>query len=206
MTNSKRRRLAQAIILTLLTLVLLSPVILISPNLYFQKGADILFLVHRLFGLYAFSLIFVALVMGSEILFLDRIFTPGTAFRTHQLIGKVAFTLALLHPVFLYSTYFLENNLSYILPFQTGTNFFFYFLGVMALALLILTVSFALLRFTIGPRWLSIHRLNYFIFWLIFFHSLNLGVDLQTKDAQLLYITYGIVVGILTVRRITRYS
>ncbi|MCR4306154.1 MAG: ferric reductase-like transmembrane domain-containing protein [Candidatus Daviesbacteria bacterium] len=197
--------LVKTIILASLLFVLIAPLILLNQGLAFKKTSDLLFFLHRGLGIYAFSLIFLALLMGSTISLLDRFFTPGKAFVTHRIIAIVAFVLSLLHPLFLFSTYLSEGNLSYIIPFQTGTNLFYFFLGIFALMLLILTVTSALLRFRLGPKWLFIHRFNYLIFWLIFFHGLNLGVDTKTSFAGFLYLTYGAIVGIVTIRRLLIY-
>ncbi len=192
-------------ILIFLLFILIVPIILINQELSFKKTADLLFFIHRGLGLYAFSLIFLALVMGSTITLLDRLFTPGKAFVIHQVIASSGFTLAILHPVFLFSTYLLEGNLSYVIPFLSGINLFYFLLGIFALLLLILTVTSALLRFRLGPQWLFIHRLNYLVFWLIFFHGLNLGTDTQTYFARIIFLAYGLIVSAITIRRLLVY-
>jgi DMSO/TMAO reductase YedYZ heme-binding membrane subunit len=136
---------------------------------------------------------------------MDQVFPADKIFNFHQFVGKLAFVLVISQPVFLFATFFFERNLNYIIPFWKGSNFFYFSFGILALLLFILTVGAALMRFRIGLKWIYIHRLNYLIFWLIFFHSLALGVDLQSQQAKLLYISYGIIVGFLTIRRfITR--
>ncbi len=195
------RLLAKVIILNLLLLILLIPIILLNQNIIFRKTADILFFIHRGLGLYAFSLIFIAIVLGSAMNIVDRFFPADKVFGLHKLVGKLAFTLVILHPIFLYSTYLVEGNLNYVLPFQEGSGIIYFSLGILALLLLTISVGAALLRFKIGIKWLYIHRLNYLIFWLIFFHSLNLGIDTQTSFAKSIYIAYGTVVAILTIRK-----
>lgn len=197
--------LAKIIILALFLSVLLVPIVLLNQNIIFKKPADVLFFIQRGLGLYAFSLIFIAIVMGSAMDVIDRFFPADKVFSFHKIVGKSAFTLSLLHPVFLYSTYFLEGNLNYVLPFQEGSSIIYYSLGILALLLLTVTVLAALLRFRIGIKWLYIHRLNYLIFWLIFFHSLNLGIDTQNSLARGLFMTYGTVVAILTIRKFLVY-
>lgn len=196
------KKLFQIIILILPLIILLFPAILLLQSFNITKEADIIFFIHRALGLYAFSLIFLAIISSSAMSLVDRIFPADKVFKTHQIIGGLAFAMAMLHPVFLYSIYFLEGNLNYILPFQQGNNMIYFSFGILAYVLLIITVTAAILRFRLGPRWLYIHRLNYFIFWLIFFHGLNLGVDLTAQPARLLYMTYGVIVGILTIRKI----
>jgi|Napbiome12C3dose_1001474.scaffolds.fasta_scaffold00001_24 DMSO/TMAO reductase YedYZ heme-binding membrane subunit len=192
----------KVIIFIFFLFVLSVPIILINQDLSFKKTADLLFFIHRGLGLYAFSLIFLALVMGSSITLLDRLFTPGRTFIVHQIIASLGFALAILHPASLLSTYISEGNLSYVIPFLLGINLFYFLLGIFALLLLILTVSSALLRFRLGPRWLSIHRFNYLVFWLVFFHSLYLGVDTQLSFARVIFLIYGVIVAVVTIRRI----
>lgn len=199
------RKLGQSLILISFFIVLSAPVILLSQDLTIRKSADFLFFLQRASGLYSFSLIFIAIIMGSAMNVVDRFFPADKVFSFHKIVGKTAFVLAILHPVFLYGTYFLVGNLSYILPFQQGSSIIYYSLGILALLLLIVTVAAALARFRIGIKWLYIHRLNYLIFWLIFFHGLNLGVDTQTSFARFLFITYGVIVAILTIRKILIY-
>lgn len=198
-------KLGQILLLLSLVFILLAPIFLLNSQLNIRNATDVIFFLQRASGLYAFSLIFIAIIMGSAMNVVDRFFPADKVFSFHKIVGKTAFVLAILHPVFLYSTYFLAGNLSYILPFQQGSNIIYYSLGILALLLLIVTVAAALARFRIGIKWLYIHRLNYLIFWLIFFHGLNLGVDTQTSFARFLFITYGVVVAILTIRKILIY-
>lgn len=198
-------KLGQILLLLSLVFILLAPIFLLKSQLNIRNATDVIFFLQRASGLYAFSLIFIAIIMGSAMNVVDRFFPADKVFSFHKIVGKTAFVLAILHPVFLYSTYLPDKNLNYILPFQGGINLFYLSLGIIALILLTLTVSVALLRFRIGLKWLYIHRLNYLIFWLIFFHGLNLGVDTQTSFARFLFITYGVVVAILTIRKILIY-
>lgn len=183
-------------------IVLLMPIYLVSRNLFIEKPADILFLVHRMLGLYAFSLIFIQIIIGSTRPLLNRLFPAGAVLQNHMRLGKIAFSLALLHPVFLYSTNLLENNLSYVAPYLKETNLLFYSLGIFSLLLLILSIGAALFRSRIGLKWIYIHRINYVIFWLIVIHSLNLGSDVRSPFGQTIYLIYGSVVTVLTLRRI----
>lgn len=195
------KKLIQISILIILGIILLTPPVFVLPNVHIQKISDYLFLIHKFLGLYAFSLIFIQMVAGSYMLWLDRYF-PGKIYNIHIFIGKSAFTFAILHPIVLYSTFFIEKNLSYINPFLDGVNLIYFSFGVFAYLLLIISVLAALLKHIIGTRWIYLHRLNYLIFWLIFFHSVNLGEDTQSFFSKQVYIVYGTVVGIITVRKV----
>lgn len=199
-------KLGQILLLLSLVFILLAPILLLKSQLNIRNATDVIFFLQRASGLYAFSLIFIAIIMGSAMNVVDRFFPADKVFSFHKIVGKSAFTLALLHPIFLYSTYLSEHNLNFVSPFLKGTTNLFYFsMGILALSLLTISVGAALARFRIGIKWLYIHRLNYLIFWLIFFHGLNLGVDTQTGFARFLFITYGVVVAILTIRKILIY-
>lgn len=194
-------KLGQSLLLLFLVFILSAPIVLLKSQLNIRNSTDVLFFLQRASGLYAFSLIFIAIIMGSAMNVVDRFFPADKVFSIHKIVGKSAFTLAIFHPIFLYSTYLLEHNLNYVLPFLEGSSIIYFYLGILALLLLTVSVGAALARFKIGIKWLYIHRINYLIFWLIFFHGLNLGVDTQTSYARSIFITYGIVVAILTIRK-----
>lgn len=198
-------KLGQSLLLLFLVFILSVPIVLLKSQLNIRNSTDVLFFLQRASGLYAFSLIFIAIILGSAMNIVDRFFPADKVFSIHKIVGKSAFTLAIFHPIFLYSTYLLEHNLNYVLPFLEGSSIIYFYLGILALLLLTVSVGAALLRFKIGIKWLYIHRINYLIFWLIFFHGLNLGVDTQTSFARSIFITYGTVVAILTIRKFLIY-
>lgn len=182
--------------------ILLFPILLLKDNLTVSTKSDVLFLIHRALGLFAFSLIFLQIILGSSRALLSKIFVPSAILKTHMSLGKFAFVLSLLHPTLLFATYFTQHNLNLVTAYFHGITFFYYLLGVFALILLIVSLTAAIFRFVIGSRWIYLHRINYLIFWLIFFHSIRLGEDTQTDLAKAMYLVYGTTVGALTLRKI----
>ena len=160
-----------------------------------------LFLIHRFFGLYAFSLIVVQEILGSGRQLVSKLFDSEKVINVHMIEGRIAFTCAVLHPTLLFSTYLVTHNLFYIKPFITPMNQFYVALGALGFTLLCLTVSAAIFSNLYGPRWINIHRLNYLVFWIIFIHSINIGVDVKTPIAYYVYFLYGVIVASLTIRR-----
>lgn len=185
-----------------LAAVLLFPIYLLWGNFTLTNiQADNLFLIHRIAGLYAFSLIFLQTVIGSTRVPLSQYFPPAKVLSFHMGSGKIAFLLALLHPALLYATYLFTSDFSYIDPFLAGEGAFYFNLGITAVLILILTVVAALMRAKIGPRWVTLHRLNYLVFWLIFFHSRNLGVDTHTQTAEIVFTIYAVIVAGVSLRK-----
>lgn len=188
--------------LFLLGLVLLFPLYLIKDSLSFADSSDLLFLLHRILGLYAFSIIFIQIILGSGRSLLGKIFSPSLVLKTHMNTGKLALLLVLLHPTLLYLTFFTKGDLSYVTAFMQGESLLYFAMGVTALILILISGFVAIYRLSIGPKWVYIHRINYLIFWLIFIHSFKLGVDVQNTPSQMIYLLYGTVVGALTIRKI----
>ncbi len=149
---------------------------------------DYIFLIHRILGLSAFALIFIQIILGSLRINL----------KIHMKIGKVALILAILHPALLIGT-----NVS---PFKEGFNQFYFSLGLIGLFLILLTAGAALLGTKVGPIWRYLHRLNYVLFWVIFFHSINLGIDTQSSIVKYIYYSGGIIVGLLTLFKIYSFA
>lgn len=182
-------------------IVLALPLYLIKETLQFNNSSELLFLLHRIFGLYAFSLIFLQIILGSGRPILAHLFPSYAIINFHQSSGKIAFLFAFLHPILLLSTYFTESNLGYVTSFLAGDMSVYFWTGVIAYFALFVSVGAAIFRRYIGPNWVYFHRLNYLIFWLIFFHSFQFGLDVHSDLGQGMYLVYGTIVGALTLRK-----
>lgn len=196
------KKLIQICLIVLSCAILVLPFYLVTQNLSVRNAADFLFLLSRLFGLLAFSLIFLQIVIGSGRFFLNSLFPAGMLLKAHMTIGKIAFGLVILHPLLLLSTHFIPHRVDYLTGYFVTGNLFFLLLGITALTLLCITVSAALLRFKIGPKWINLHRLNYVVFWLIFVHGINIGFDTQSSFVRIIYFLFGTVVALLIFNRI----
>lgn len=178
----------------LIFFVLIFPIYLIKQSWYdLSNNADILYLIHRILGLYAFSLIFLQIILGSAMRRLNKLF-PGRMFRIHKRVGYTAFTMATLHPILLYATAIPLGNFSYFESYPQGESALYYWIGIINISLLWISVLSAIFRVKIGPKWIYIHRINYLIFFLIFIHSLKLGVDTQLDSAKVVFSIYALIV------------
>ena len=137
----------------------------------------------KLAGLTAFFLVSLQIATGPFNHLWKELYGPNFN-RYHQYQGLVAFCFAWLHPLLLlfYWLYSKTNPLT----FASGFTFHYYF-GPAALLLLTVTVATAalthLLRQTrFRGSWRVIHYLNYLVFLLVFFHSLNVGSDLEVSS------------------------
>lgn len=148
----------------------------------FLEGADFrtsTLLLFPLLGLYAFTFTWLQILVGSSSATFKK-FWPNF-FRFHRAQGLVAFTFALLHPLFLIIGYGFADYRSY--AFVDPSLKVFVFFGQMQVLLLLLTVGAALLmkRTWMRPIWKKIHFANYAVFGLAWFHGWFLGSDVQTN-------------------------
>lgn len=119
-----------------------------------------LYLLGRVFGTTAFSLMLVQIILATWF---------RKYIKWHMTIGKVAFILAWLHPIMFG---FAWNLGGYV------------WLGRIALALLTGAVVAVVLRIR---HWRWIHRLNYVVFGLIYIHSWSLGTDARIFPLSIIY-------------------
>lgn len=155
------------------------------------------------FGLYAFTLVWAQIMLGSFTPFWRKFFPRVTTL--HRRLGVFALVFALLHPtllligvgpaVYLARTYVAPNLIPFI------------WLAYVQLFLLVTTASTALLMKLpwLRRRWRIIHLLNYTVFFSVLIHSWALGHDLQTSAVlRGLWVVYGLTVIIALVARILR--
>ena len=145
--------------------------------------------IQRLVGLWAFTLLFTQIVLGS---FMQKWTEKlgGWVFGFHVFEGLVAYVLIVVHPIsFLFFNYFLGKGFD---PFNVFTQAcvlcpspteLYYTLGRAAFWLLTFGVLAALFR-TSTPflrlHWRKFHILNYLAFLLVGLHSLGVGTDIGT--------------------------
>lgn len=165
--------------------------LLFSSNLDSTSKAYILF---RLFGLYAFTLIWSQTILGPFMNPLRRLY-GAVVLKIHRVEGVFAFTFAILHPLLFYTAYLSSPNnrgVLFALEDYLGKNLLIYgMLGQLALFLMACTVISALLARYIRV-WRTIHFLNYLIFILVFVHSFKIGSDVRTELLQSLYLFFAI--------------
>lgn len=162
-------------------------------GLAFLEGADFARsnrLLFPLVGLYAFSLVWLQVMIGSNRRWLARLW-PGII-RYHRVEGVFAFLFAQAHPILLISGIGFSDYIRD--AFVSPERVLFAWLGRIALLLLTVTVATALLSRLqwLKRRWRVIHYLNYVVFVLVWIHSWVLGSDVQTTGLRWVWLFYGL--------------
>lgn len=203
------RTILRFFFILLFIVVLLAPGYVFFTNrggLSFLRGAEtfkeVSLLIFPLFGLYAFTLVWIQLMIGSNMGLLTRVFRSIRNYHKQQ--GKVAFLFALIHPNLLILSIGLSEYFRF--RFVDPSLKIYLFFGVFAYYSLILTATTAILmRISfLRKAWRYIHYLNYLIFVAVWFHSWFLGSDVQSSNLKYLWIFYGITALATTVFRILR--
>ncbi len=146
-----------------------------------------------LFGLYAFTLVWAQIILGSFAPFWRKYFPRVNTL--HRRLGVFALVFALLHPSLLFvgvgpTVYFART---YVAPNLVPLIL----VGYVQLFLLVTTACTALLMKLpwLKTRWRIIHWFNYAVFFLVFFHSWFLGHNLRSSESlRILWIVYGVTV------------
>lgn len=187
----------------------------ISPTVFFftghhgqliGKSANLAEFSQHLFpllGLYAFTLVWIQVMIGSLTPLWRRYWPRVTTL--HRWLGVFALLFAILHPLFLFVgvgwTVYLART--YVAPHLVV----FVWLGYFQLLLIITTASTALLmRWPwLRKHWRTIHLLNYVVFYSVLVHSLALGHDVGSSALlRGLWYAYGLMVTIALIFRLKR--
>lgn len=154
-----------------------------------KNQAALVNVLQRTIGLWAFTLLFFQIVLGSFMRRLTERF-GGWIFSFHILEGILAYILIILHPtLFVLFRYMVGNGFD---PFYVFIDFcllcqrsydLYYTLGRISFWLITISVFAGLFR-TATPwlrvNWKKLHILNYLSFTLISLHSLGVGSDIGT--------------------------
>jgi len=148
-------------------------------------------ILQRLLGLLVFLLFFVQIVLGAFMNKWVRYF-GGWIFRFHIFEGLLAYGLLVLHPVFYLANIFLSGGnvtFSFFLPKISPPFESFLTAGKVSFILISVSVFAAYFRTLpiLRNHWRKFHMLNYFTFFLIFFHSFNLGSDVRKFPFSFIY-------------------
>ncbi len=155
-----------------------------APN--FKVFAAVIF---PLFGLYAFTLIFIQIMIGSHRLMWRKLFPRILSF--HRAEGLFALTLAVIHPLLIVLVYgFYQIVSRHFIAAGLRT---FVLLGEIAILLLLLAVGAAIINWRwsgLTRFWRYLHWLNYVVFGLVWLHSWRVGSDVQTTWLRWLWLVY----------------
>lgn len=189
-------------------LVLLS----ISPITVFQNTplsdalsspAVLTNVLQRLFGLWAFTLIFVQIMIGA---FMEKLikYFGGWILKFHLTEGLFTYGLILFHPALFLLGIFLQTgkiDLFILLPRLSPAYEYFLTLGKISFVLVTISVLAAYFRSHpfLARHWRKLHFLNYLIFVLVASHSFNVGSDTKTKPFVFLYplFYFGVIISVV---------
>lgn len=152
----------------------------------------------RLTGVYAFTLVFIQIILGAFMNYWRTVFGPKIL-NFHMREGIVAYGLILVHPAFFLLNALLANvpnPLGLLLPqFSNAYETYLSFgkIGFILLTIAVFAAKFRSASF-LEKHWRKFHILNYIAFWFIFVHSLNLGSDTHTAPFSLLYPVMAVLV------------
>lgn len=203
--------------IVLAILLFLVPVTLLrttSLALALKSPANLTNYIQRFFGLTAFTLLFIQLILGAFMKMWTQKIGPWI-FKFHLIEGGLVYTLALAHPVFfMLFNHFAGNGWN---PYFVFINacllckapiYYYYTLGMVSFWLLTLTVFAGIFRSAnlwFKANWRKLHVVNYVVFLLVGLHGFLIGTDFKVQPFySFALIAYAIVVGIVIFIEIPR--
>ena len=153
-----------------------------------------LYLLARVFALTGFVLMFYQFILTARLPFLEALFMRSRLVKGHRLLGRIGFSLILLHGL--------------ILLVQDTSLYSAKTLGLIALILLTLAVAAASLAKPLKlsvKTWRTIHLAAYVVFPLAFIHALSLGSTvLGYRPVYWLFVVLFAVYLVILLRRVVR--
>ena len=189
--------------------------LILPAEVFFQARGGTSFLLNRdssafaalifpLFGLYALTLVWMQILLGSLMPLWQRLWPR--IFVYHRAQGVFALLFAVTHPALLW---FGVGTKSYLArDFVAPENVKFLYFGYLALFSIILTAGSALLMRTrlIKKYWRKLHYLNYLVFFSAGVHSYFLGSDIQSTGLRYVWFGYVVTVGVAIALRLTKFK
>lgn len=201
-----------------LLLLSLAPITVISNSnmdrVWVNKVLTVNFF-QRILGLAAYTLLFVQVVLGSNMNFWRK-HLGGNALKIHISNGLLTYTVVLLHPLaWVVITYFARSRFDPYFPFIDicllckSTQEWMINFGRLAFWSVTIAVTAGLLRgynrFMVS-HWRKFHHFNYLAFIFVFVHSIGMGSDVGTIPFSLFHGPAAVIVGLLILRRIIKAS
>lgn len=144
-----------------------------------------------LFGLMAFSLVAMQVIIGSNMRRLRPVMGPGLL-KFHRYQGMLALILSLLHPLMIVLTFGLWDAV-WTKSFLPASLRGFVLFGQLALVLMIATVGSAFLAWKfqkLTTLWRVIHFANYGVFVFAWIHSWFIGSDISSTPLKWVWLFY----------------
>jgi predicted ferric reductase len=190
-----------------LILILVGPVTVLkntSINTALSNNIQLLNVFQRITGLLAFVMLFSQIILGG---FMDKWvqILGSKAYKWHVTQGLVAYGFIFVHPL-LYiipsvnSTGILRSIIPiYSNPFELALT-----LGRIALVLLIIGLISAYFRTKpfFRKNWRIFHMLNYFSFFLVFFHARGIGSDVYSYPFVIVFVGSVWIISAIVIYRI----
>lgn len=196
-----------AILVLLLLLVPITALQVTPLALVLKNNATLTNYIQRDLGLFAFSLMFIQILLGA---FMDKLQKKvgDWIFNYHVIEGKIIYSLALLHPLtFMVFNHFIGSGWNPYFVFidacllcKTPIDYY-QTLGRISFWLLSITVFAGLYR-KVNPwmkaNWRKLHVMNYVIFFIVGAHGFFIGTDFRSQPFYTFaVIAYAIVVGVV---------
>jgi len=203
-----------AILATILLLVPITALHTTPLALVLKNPATITNYIQRIIGLFAFTLLFVQIILGA---FMDKLTKKlgGWIFKFHVVEGAAVYSLALLHPLFFmifnhyigigWNPYLVFINICLLCDKPID---YYYTLGRVSFWLLTIAVLAAKFR-TATPwlkaNWRKLHVINYAVFLIVGAHGFLIGQDFRAQPFySYAIVAYAIVVGVVIFIEIPR--
>lgn len=147
----------------------------------------------RTFGLLAFSMLFIQVVLGSNMTWFSNII-GARAYKLHIILAFSVLFLIVLHPLF-YSLSLVKSEIAGLLsafipsgPF--GPDEFYIFLGRISFVALVMVFVAGYFRTkpVLRRNWKKVHNVSLIAFYTISIHSWNIGSD--TKSTPFIWFYY----------------
>jgi predicted ferric reductase len=168
-------------------------------------------LLQRITGLTAFGLLFIQIVLGSNMDFW-RTKLGDKALKLHIVNGILTYTFIFLHPILM--VLYMYSYSSNFDPFYVYTDFcvlcdgaYEYYINFGRLAFLFTTIAvfaglFRGMNMWMRQNWRKLHILNYFAFYFVSIHSYNIGSDSSEPLFTYLFWTAQIVVLVSVIKKL----
>ncbi len=194
-----------------LAIILSVPITIVNINFFssavFSDSDTWLSVFQRLTGLLSFILIFIQIILGSQMSFWIK-FIGSTAFKLHTTQGIIAYLLILIHPLFenviVYkiSGSIVDSLLVFLPKFYSSRDVLIAFGKV---GFLLSTIAVVSAYFREKPffrkNWRALHFLNYLIFYAVSIHA-RIGTDFNTFPFKFVYLSSLVIVTLLLINRI----
>lgn len=169
---------------------------------------DIVFInfLQKLFGLLAFTLLFIQIVLGSRLGRWINIL-GARAYKYHITHGLIAYFFVVIHPLMQIALDIkMQGLMGAFVSFLPGIDVFF---DLGKLSFLLITLGLTAGYFRTKPYlrrfWRRYHILNYAAFVFVSVHSWNLGTDIKSFPFLITYLTGNVLVGFVFFSRLRAY-